>query len=135
METALGIILLALVAVLTSLPPATAAVTTGPLNLTQQSGEMTVGLKLEPNKVGANHAFVALTSNGKKVSTAKRVTVYLRSLDMDMGLTTVQAKPTDDGNYEADVVLSMAGKWLVSVEVSPPQGDAFVTEFKISSSL
>ena len=134
-ETVLGIILLGLVALLTSLPPATAAVTAGPMDLTQQSGNMTVGLKLDPNKVGGNRAVISLASNGQKIATARRVTVYLRSLDMDMGLTTVQAKPTDDGNYEADVVLSMAGKWLLSVEVSPPQGDTFVTEFKISSSL
>jgi nitrogen fixation protein FixH len=96
---------------------------------------MTVGLKLEPNKVGNNRAVIVLTANGQKISSARRVTVYLRSLDMDMGLSTVQAKPTSDGNYEADVVLSMGGKWLISVEVSPPQGDTFVTEFRISSSL
>jgi len=133
-EAALGLLVLALVAVLTNLPPATTVVAAGPATLIQQNGSFKVGLKIDPNRVGRNQALVTLTdAQGQRISRAKRVMIYLRSREMDMGLETVEARPSPDGNYQADVALSMGGRWLISVEVSPPQGDTFVTEFKLSS--
>ena len=135
-EATLGVVILALVASLTSLPRAAAVAVDGSMNLSKRTGDTTVGLSLNPNKVGTNQVVVTVQdSNGRTVSEAKRVTLYLRSLDMDMGLQTVQAQPSSDGTYGAEVFLSMAGRWLISVEVSPPRGDTFVTEFEISSTL
>jgi len=132
-EAALGVVVLALVAILTNLPPATAVIASGPASLSERSGDMTINLKIDPNRVGANKASVTLTdSRGQRISGAKRVTLYLRSKDMDMGLETVEAVPAPDGTYGADVSLSMAGRWAISVEVSPPRGDTFVAEFKHS---
>jgi hypothetical protein len=73
--------------------------------------------------------------DGRTRTDARRVTIYVRSLDMDMGLETVQAEPSPGGTYEAKVLLSMAGRWLFSVEVSPPQGDTFLTEFRVPTTL
>jgi hypothetical protein len=52
-----------------------------------------------------------------------------------MGLQSVQAEPSLDGSYEAEVMLSMGGRWLFSVEVSPQEGDTFLTEFRIPTTL
>ena len=134
-EVMIGALILATVAVLTNLPPAT-TVAGGAADLQQRSGEYLIRLRLEPNRVGKNQAIVQIgDSKGERVSDARRVTVYLRSLDMDMGLETVQASPAPYGSFLADVTLSMAGRWLVSVEISPPSGDTFVTEFNLTSSM
>ena len=135
-EVLIGVLILAAVALLTNLPPAATAVAAGPVSLSKKSGDLTVTLKIDPNRVGNNQAVVSLADpDGKRVSDAKRVTVYLRSLDMDMGLETVPAQLSPDGNYQANVALSMAGRWLVTVEVSPARGDAFTTEFTIPTSM
>ena len=135
-EVVLGGLILGLVALLTNLPPATTAVAAGPLNLAKKSGDFTVALKMDSNKVGKNQAAITLTAaDGRTVSDAKRVTVYLRSLDMDMGLATFPAALSPPGIYTSEVVFSMAGQWLVTVEVSPPRGDTFLTEFTVSVSM
>jgi copper transport protein len=135
-EATLGMIVLAVVAILTSLPPASTVVAAGPVVLTERTGVITVSLRVEPNKVGSNRAVITLTdSDGRTRSDVRRVTLYVRSLDMDMGLETVQAKPSLDGGYEAEVMLSMGGRWLFSVEVSPQEGDTFLTDFKIPTTL
>ncbi len=135
-ETVLGIAVLALAALLTSLPPAATVTAAGPLTLSKRNADMTVGLRLDPNRVGTNRAWVKLQDlHGRAMSDAKRVTLYVRSLDMDMGLETIQAQPQTEGDYGAEVVLSMAGRWQVSVEVTPERGDTFVTEFQVSPTL
>jgi copper transport protein len=135
-EVVLGGLILALVALLTNLPPAASVIAAGPVSLNEKNGDFTVGLKMDPNRVGKNQAVVTLTgAGGQRISDAKRVAVYLRSLDMDMGLETVEAQPSPDGTYQAEVALSMAGRWLVTVEVSPPRGDGFTTEFTIPTSM
>ena len=134
-EAALGIVLLLVVAVLTSLPPATAVAMAGPIELTKSAEGTTVDLKLDSTKVGTAHSIVTLQdSTGKIISDTKSVTLFARMLDMDMGLETIEAQPTPSGSFQADVPLAMAGKWSISVQVAPQRGDAFVTEFQISSS-
>jgi hypothetical protein len=135
-EATLGVTVLAVVAILTSLPPASTVVAAGPAVLTQRAGTMTVLLRLEPNKVGDNRAVITLEdSDGRTRSDARRVTLYVRSLDMDMGLETIQTEPSPEGGYEAKIMLSMGGRWLFSVEVSPSQGDTFLAEFRIPPTL
>jgi copper transport protein len=51
-EAALGIILLVVVAILTSLPPATAVAMVGPIELTKSAEGTTVDLKLDSTRVG-----------------------------------------------------------------------------------
>jgi copper transport protein len=137
-ETILGGTVLLAVAFLTGLPPATAVGRNGAVNITQHNDDagMSITLRLDSGQAGTRHAVVTLAdSAGRRVRDAKKVTLYLKMLDMDMGLTTVPAQPAADGSYQADLPLSMSGQWRVSVEVSPARGDAFVTEFKLSSGL
>lgn len=135
-ETLLGVAVLVAVAVLTSLPPATAATMAGPIDLSKRNEDMVVNLKLDSSRVGTVHSVVTVQdSTGRTISDAKGVTLFVRMLDMDMPLETVEAQPMPSGTYQADVSLSMAGRWSISVQVSPPHGDAFVTEFDISSGI
>jgi len=134
-EAALGIVLLLVVAILTSLPPATAVAMAGPVELTKSAEGTTVNLKLDSTKVGTAHSIVTLQdSAGKIISDTRSVTLFARMPDMDMGLETIEAQPTPSGSFQADVPLTMAGKWSISVQVAPKRGDAFVTEFQVSSS-
>ena len=127
--------LLVVVAILTSLPPATSVAMAGPIELTKPAEGATVDLKLDSTKVGTAHSIVTLRdNNGTIISDTKSVTLFARMLDMDMGLETIEAQPTASGSFQADVSLTMPGKWSISVQVAPQRGDAFVTEFQISSS-
>jgi len=133
-ESILGVAILALVAVLTSLPPAS-AISAGPVVLSRKTPQATVTINLAPNRVGFNEIAISLLdSAGGKIADAKQVSVSLQMRDMDMALETIAARPTADGSYRADVNLSMAGRWSVYVEVSPARGDDFVTDFNFSSS-
>jgi len=132
-ETLLGVAVLLVVALLTSLPPATAVAMAGPVSLSKVEQGTTVNLKLDSAKVGTVHSLVILKdSAGRAITDAKRVTLFVQMLDMDMGMKTIEAQLTPSGAYQADIPFSMAGRWSVSVQVSPIHGDAFVTEFDIS---
>ena len=133
LEIAMGLAILLLVALLTSLPPAS-AVAAGPINLTRSSPQGGVTVNLTPNRVGSNQVIVTLfDSSGHEVTNAASVNVYLQMRDMDMALDTIPAQREPDGTYRALVDLSMAGRWRLSVEVSPERGDDFFVDFDFSS--
>ena len=135
-ENFLGAAILLAVAFLTGLPPATAVTVGGPVNLNQTNGDadIQVNLSLDSAQTGTRHAVVTLADpSGHRMGDAREVTLYLAMQDMDMGLERIQAKRFPDGSYQADLPLTMAGKWKVSVEVTPARGDGFVTEFELSS--
>jgi hypothetical protein len=135
-ESVVGVAILLVVAFLTGLPPATAVSAGGPLSLSRMSsdGGMRVNLHLDSTQTGSRRAVVTLAdASNKRVGNARKVTLYLSMMDMDMGLETIPAIPFPDGSYRADLPLTMAGKWKVSIEVTPARGDAFVTEFELSS--
>jgi copper transport protein len=135
-ETALGVAVLVAVAILTSLPPATVVAMAGPADLTKRNEDMIVNLRLDAVRVGTVHSVVKLQDlTGRTISDAKRVTLFVRMLDMDMGLETIETQSAPSGGYQADIPLPMAGKWSVSVEVSPSHGDTFVAEFDISPAI
>ena len=93
-----------------------------------------MNLSLDSAQTGTRHAVVTLADpSGQRMGDAREVTLYLAMQDMDMGLERIQAKRFPDGSYQADLPLTMAGKWKVSVEVTPARGDGFVTEFELSS--
>jgi copper transport protein len=135
-ESLLGVAILVAVAFLTSLPPATAVALAGPLDLSKRNEDMVVNLKLDSSRVGTVHSVVTLQDlTGRTISDAKRVTLFVRMLDMDMALETVEAQATPSGTFQADIVLGMTGKWSISVQVSPPHGDTFVAQFDIFSGI
>jgi hypothetical protein len=47
-----------------------------------------------------------------------------------MGVQTFDAVRTSDG-FTADIVIPMAGRTLVTVQVSPGSGDAYTVDFEI----
>ena len=70
-ETLLGIAVLVAVAVLTSLPPATAVAMAGPVDLSKRNEDITVNLKLDSVKVGTVHSVVTLQdSTGRTIADA-----------------------------------------------------------------
>jgi hypothetical protein len=90
---------LAAVALLTSLPPATAVTMAAPVALTKPGQNMSVTLRLDSRKVGVIPASVVLRDPaGQRLSGARRVTIFARMLEMDMGLETVQAQLMPDGS-------------------------------------
>jgi copper transport protein len=131
-EAVLGIAVLGVVGSLTQIPPATAAPGAIPSIQEQRWGDFVVRLQVTPLRVGPNRLVAWVGSaGGVPMLDTRRVTFYLNMLEMSMGLQTVQAQPAGDGSYAADGRLSMAGRWRISVEVSPAQGDSFVTEFDV----
>jgi copper transport protein len=132
-ESALGIAVLGVVAMLTGLAPSTAALPAKPIYLSKRNQGVNVSLVLTSNKIGRTSATITLRdSTGHPIRSARPVTVYERMLDMDLGLTTVETRLASDGSYGADLDFPMAGQWRVSVEASGASGDAFVTEFEFS---
>ena len=133
-EVALGIVVLVVVAVLTNLPPATAVAQAGPVELTKLAEGVRVNLKLDSTKVGTAHCVVTLLDPaGKAVTDTKSLGVFARMADMDMGLETIATTPAPNGSFQADIPLTMAGRWSISVQITPQKGDAFVAEFQVSS--
>ena len=127
------VIIFATVAMLTNLPPATADPSAGPRELKQKSGSTEVALRIEPGKLGQNQVSLSLADGaGKPLTNVKKVMVYLRMMDMDMGLTSAEAVAQPLGGFAADAVFSMSGHWKVSVEVTPGSGDAFVVEYDVT---
>ena len=127
------VVVLATVAMLTNMPPATADPNAGPRELKQMAGESEVALRIEPGKLGPNKVQVQLSdASGKSVAAAKKVRVYLRMMEMDMGLTSVEASALPAGGFAAETVFPMSGRWKVSVEVTPASGDAFVVEYDVT---
>jgi len=134
-ETLLGVSVLAIVAVLTSLPPAT-AVFAGPVSMVRRASGTVVRVTIEPNRVGQNDVAISLEDlAGEKITDAKEVTIYLQMREMDMGLETIPAHFAPDGTYRADVNLSMTGRWSLGVQVSPAHADDFVADFDFVSGL
>lgn len=132
-EFAGAVIIFATVAMLTNMAPASADPQAGVRELRRKSGAYEVALKVEPGQLGQNKLSVELLDGaGTPVKDARKVMVYLRSLDMDMGLTTGEAHPMAAGGYAADMAFSMSGRWSVSVEVTPARGDAFMVEFELT---
>jgi hypothetical protein len=130
-EVMLGGLILVAAAALTHLPPAAAVSPGAPRTQSKSSGAFEVDLEMTPQRVGSNRASARLrAADGSAILSPIRVTFYFRMLDMNMGLQTIPGQSAADGSYSGDVFLSMAGRWQVSVEISPPQGDTFVTEFQ-----
>ena len=65
-----------------------------------------------------------LARNGQSVPTGSTVSLYMRMVDHDMGLSDMSAEPLGAGRYAAAGLVSMAGDWQVQVTVRPPASAA-----------
>lgn len=70
----------------------------------------TVTLTVNPNRAGSNGftVSVAATSTGRLITNVS-VTLYTSSLDMDMGVDTVNLQPDGKGHFSANGDLTMGG--------------------------
>ena len=92
-------------------------------------GEMQLHLAMVPtDEIGGVQFEVALQQpNGTPVSRDTHVSLYMRMVDHDMGLSDIVATPVSPGQYTASGLVSMAGDWQVEVRVQPPEAPALHT--------
>jgi putative copper export protein/mono/diheme cytochrome c family protein len=92
-------------------------------------GAVQLYLAMAPtNEVGGVQFDMALRQqNGSPVPPDTQVSLYMRMVDHDMGLSDIAATPVSPGTYTASGLVSMAGDWQVEVSVKPPQAPALQT--------
>jgi len=83
--------------------------------------EFTVTLDVTPNRTGTNvfRVSVAETKTGAPV-TRVGVSLYISSLDMDMGTETVNVQPDGKGHFSATGDLLMGGDWQIRIQLRTP---------------
>jgi hypothetical protein len=92
-----------------SIDDAAASVTAGPY-LVQLTGESP--------KLGLSPVTVEITGNGGRPPTPDSVTFEPAMPQMGHATTPVVASAQGDGRYRADVDLSMAGQWEITVRIA-----------------
>jgi len=92
-------------------------------------GAMQLHLAMAPtNEIGGVEFEIALQQqNGTPVPPDTQVSLYMRMVDHDMGISDIAATPLSPGKYTAVGLVSMAGDWQVEVSVQPPQAPALHT--------
>ena len=92
-------------------------------------GPMDVHLAMSPTDDVGGVAFdVTLSArNGQPLPPGSTVSLYMRMVDHDMGLSDMTAEPVGPGRYSAAGRVSMAGDWQVQVTVQPPGSAALRT--------
>jgi hypothetical protein len=132
-EAVLAVPLLLLAGLLTTLPPATTAASVGPLELTTKTDRGHVTLRLSSNRVGASRAAVVIQDPAGTKHRKHQVTLFVRCLEMDMGVAAFEASEDADGSYNGLIMFPMVGRTRVSVEIAPPQQDRYVAEFELDA--
>ena len=130
-EVVLAVLVLASVAVLTSLEPARQVASrqgigAPPPPVFRDTDEGTnMSLSVEPRQVGANNLTVFLEDRlGNPIADASDVRLRMRYLDSDLGDETASAIAAGDGSYVLEgAQFSIAGAWQVELLVTRP--DAF----------
>ncbi|HEY7061664.1 MAG TPA: FixH family protein [Chloroflexota bacterium] len=117
-EMALGILILGVVGVLTSLEPARDAIREQGVVHTTEVGDIRAVVRVAPGEAGLNTFDVALSQGGQPLTDAQRVTLRFSHTQMDMGESELRLDPVGDGHYRATGgTLSMSGTWDVEVIV------------------
>ena len=95
----------------------------------RQVGEMQMHLSMAPtNEIGGVQFEVGLQPrNGVRVPRDTQVSLYMRMVDHDMGLSDMVATRVTPGKYVASSLVSMAGDWQVEVSIRPSQAPAMQT--------
>jgi len=99
----------------------TGARTTFTASVRTSDNEFTVTLDVTPNRTGTNvfRVSVAETKTGAPV-TRVGVSLYISSLDMDMGTETVNVQPDGKGHFSATGDLLMGGDWQIRIQLRTP---------------
>ncbi len=92
-------------------------------------GEMQLKLSMTPtNEIGGVQFEVALQQqNGAPAPRDTQVSLYMRMVDHDMGLSDMAATPVSPGQYTASSLVSMAGDWQIEVGIQPSQASVLQT--------
>ena len=92
-------------------------------------GPVDMHLAMSPtNDIGGVAFDVTLAPrNGQPVPSDATVSLYMRMVDHDMGLSDMAAELIGPGRYAATGLVSMAGDWQVQVTVQPPESPALRT--------
>jgi nitrogen fixation protein FixH len=85
---------------------------------TATAGPYRVQLTGEPPKVGISPVTVEITGNGGRPPTPDSVTFEPAMPQMGHATTPVAAVTQGDSRYRADVDLSMAGQWDITVRIA-----------------
>jgi nitrogen fixation protein FixH len=85
---------------------------------TATAGPYRVQLTGESPKVGISPVTVEITGNGGRPPTPDAVTFEPAMPQMGHATTPVAAVAQGDGRYRADVDLSMAGQWDITVRIA-----------------
>ncbi|MGZ7445576.1 copper resistance protein CopC [Paenibacillus sp. TH7-28] len=138
-EFALGLVVLALTALLANLP--TAAANPGPAQLTNQLPDGSrLTISISPNLVGSNTFRAAITGpDGQPRRDIEQVTLELTSKEMDMGTIEIgfpgQQFGSDPPEAKADGIITMGGRWNVHVHILLKSLDTldYDTELRVGS--
>ena len=89
-------------------------------------GALDIHLAMSPtNDIGGVAFDVTLSArDGQPLPPDTGVSLYMRMVDHDMGLSEMTAEPVSPGRYSAAGLVSMAGDWQVRVTVQPPESAA-----------
>ncbi|WP_237568354.1 FixH family protein [Mycolicibacterium lacusdiani] len=86
--------------------------------VTATAGPYRVQLTGEPPKAGISTVTVEITGNGGRSPTPDSVTFEPAMPQMGHATTPAAAVAQGDGQYRADVDLSMAGQWDITVRIA-----------------
>ncbi len=117
-EMILGLTVLILVAILTTLPPARAVATSAGYNKSALVNDLKVSLNIDPGHAGMNTFTARITSNGKPVADAKDVSLEFNSVSGMMAASKAAMTNMGNGDYSLrGGYLAMADQWDVKVVV------------------
>lgn len=125
-EAGLILCAMALAGVLTTYTPAERPGHIARQDWQRRLGPIDMHLVMSPtNDIGGVAFDVTLsTRNGQSPPPGSTVSLYMRMVDHDMGLSDVTADPAGPGRYAAAGLVSMAGDWQVQVTIQPPASTA-----------
>jgi nitrogen fixation protein FixH len=91
---------------------------------------VTLAIDPEPPKKGDNRLRLTVRAQGAPVTDATVTVAYTMTMP-GMGVETVRAKPTRNGNYEATVDLAMKGGWTIDATVVRGKAKPVTAHFTI----
>lgn len=136
LEAALGLGVFLAAAMLSQTTTAKSVVdtpTTKPYDSTQQVADLSVGLKVDPNRTGLNTYQVTLADAGGQPVNAERVRLMFRYQDdQTVGPATLILSPAGAGITSGQgPYLTLEGNWRIEVEIRRPNVDDAVGFFDI----
>lgn len=136
-ETVTGLVVLAVVGVLTGLGPAKSALEarqTAALTLRETVGPLRAALTIRPPRPGPARFEVVLTdASGDPYDNARRVRLQFTPPDPSLGASEATAEPQGGGHYVAEgAFLSITGRWRVELQIQRPDGYDLFTRYDLT---